>query len=55
LIVCEPTPMALVQDTVTGLLPMVGSEAEFDEVLVEATPFTVQVVPAGIELDPSTV
>jgi hypothetical protein len=55
LIAAEPLPIALAQATVTGLLPSDGSEAELLEVLDDATPFTVQVVPDGIVVEPFTV
>jgi len=47
--------MPLLQTTVTVLAPIVGNETVLFCVSVEAAPFTVQVVPAGIVVEPSTV
>jgi hypothetical protein len=47
-------PNALVQDAVMAFAPTL-SATEFVEVLVELLPLTVQVVPPGIEVPPSTV
>jgi len=49
--------MPLLQMTVTVLLPIVGSEAVLLVLRpeVDAVPFTVQVVPAGNVVEPSTV
>jgi len=55
LIVAVLGPNALVQVTVTVLLPMVGSETELVPVLLDAPPLTVQAVPTGMVVDPSTV
>ena len=52
-----PAAMPLLQLTVIVLAPMVGSEAVLLPLApdVEAAPLTVQVVPAGIVVEPSTV
>jgi len=49
--------MPLLQTTVTALAPRVGSDAVLLVLRpeVDAAPFTVQVVPAGIVVEPSTV
>jgi len=49
-----PGPNALVQTTVIVNAPF-GTVKEFVVALLEALPFTVQVVPAGIEATPLTV
>jgi hypothetical protein len=50
----EPLPKAFVQLTVIVFAPT-ASATELVVVLVDAAPFTVQVVPPGIELQPLTV
>jgi len=47
-------PNALLQITLIGLAPS-DSATLFVDGVVDATPFTVQVVPAGIVVAPSTV
>jgi len=47
-------PNALVQISVIVLLPIVGSATELVVALVDAAPFSVQVVPAGIDAEPLT-
>jgi hypothetical protein len=50
-----PAPKALEQETVIVFAPLFGNAAEFVDVLLDATPFTLQVVPAGMIVEPSTV